>query len=88
MKLRMNEPSVKEQIKDRRIFLACCMLWFFLSGVEYAIVLPTGWGIIGPHLDMWTGHLISFFSVCQIIPLIKFTFIWIVLALRPSILVL
>ena len=48
MKLRMNEPSVKEQIKDRRIFLACCMLWFFLSGVEYAIVLPTGRGIIGP----------------------------------------
>jgi len=41
MKIRMNEPSVKEQIKDRRIFLACCMLWFFLSGVEYAIVLPT-----------------------------------------------
>lgn len=27
--------------KERRIFLICCMLWFFLSGVEYAIVLPS-----------------------------------------------
>jgi len=26
---------------ERRQFLACCMLWFFLSGVEYAIILPS-----------------------------------------------
>ena len=58
MKLRMNEPSVKEQIKDRRIFLACCMLWFFLSGVEYAIVLPTGRDIIGPRLELTYGPAI------------------------------
>ena len=55
MKLRMNEPSVKEQIKDRRIFLACCMLWFFLSGVEYAIVLPTGRVL----LDVYNMHQVS-----------------------------
>ena len=33
----------KEQAAEslRRRFLSCCMLWFFLSGVEYAIILPS-----------------------------------------------
>jgi hypothetical protein len=31
----------KSAIRQRRTFLLSCALWFFLSGVDYSIVIPT-----------------------------------------------
>lgn len=32
---------IKDAKRERRLFLVSCGLWFFLSGIDYSIVLPT-----------------------------------------------
>lgn len=34
-------PGNEDAEKERRLFLASCGLWFFLSGIDYSIVIPT-----------------------------------------------